>query len=120
MSSVLENASYAVIWISIATSLLLGAFMVVQAWMDPPRRLRYLAFAATWIFLAAADAFSQRLGRPRYELLRLAWCGGYTGSLLWLLGWRPRASLLAALAFPLLGLAVWMGGFPDLATTATL
>ena len=113
----IQDAMQAIVWTSVLTSALLAVFMFVQAAVDPPRRLRFAAFGATWAYLTALDLLFPVLGPGWYELLRLAWCGGYVGSLIWLLEDRPQPALAAAFGLPILGLAVRMIGRPDLATT---
>lgn len=120
MDGVLGQVSGFAIWGSFASTVVLGAFLLVQAIVDPPRRWRFAAFSlATW-FLASVD-FLRSLGYlapAGYELLRLTWCGSYAGAILRLFGYSRRSAAAAALALPAVGFAVYFGIRPDVATTA--
>lgn len=117
MGSVLENVSFILVMISVIVSALVGAFMLVQAAMDPPRRWRFVAFASTWLFLVTVDMLHSYIPKPTYELLRLVWGGGYAGSLIWLLGGRKLLIAIATFGLPVIGLLVSLFINPALATT---
>lgn len=106
-----------VVWFSLGTSLVLGSFMAVQAVTDPPRRRQFGLFAAVWLVLALLDLLHPHLDKALYEICRLVWLGGFTGSLMLLLGAPLRVSLAVLVVTPLPGMAVWMMGRPESATT---
>ncbi|HYF01030.1 MAG TPA: hybrid sensor histidine kinase/response regulator, partial [Planctomycetota bacterium] len=119
---ILENVTGFAIWGSLAATAVLGCFLAVQAVVDPDRRARYAVFSAAFAGLAALD-FARSLGAiapAPYEIGRLLWGGVYAGSLLALLGARRRTALATAVALSGLGLAVFLGGARDAATTVTI
>ncbi len=107
------------VWGSLSATVVLGAFLLVQAVVDPPRRWKFGIFSAAMWFLASLD-FLLSLGRltpPAYEQLRLVWAGAYAGSVMLLFGYPIRAAAGAALALPALGFLVFYGVKPEIATT---
>lgn len=119
MEGVLQQISGFAIWGSLSATIVLGAFLLVQAVVDPARRLKFgLLSAALW-FLAALDSLRMMeiLPASSYEMLRLVWGGTYAGAVLFLFGHGVRASLLALAALPALGFVVIVAGRPELATT---
>ena len=107
------------VWGSLSATVVLGAFLLVQAVVDPPRRWKFGLFSAAMWFLASLDlSFSLKLlTLPVYEQLRLVWAGAYAGSVMLLFGYPLRAAAGAALALPVLGFAVFYGVKPEIATT---
>lgn len=115
----MTGISSVAVWGSLGASVVLGGFMGLQAVMDPPRRARFALFSAVWWLLAILDFLQPRLGGSNYEMLRVAWCGAYAGSLLWLFAWPLRWALAAALGLPAAGALSWVSGHPEMATTVT-
>src|SRR5262245_44714300 len=88
------------VWGSLSATLVLGVFSGVQAFVDPPRRYRYLAFGLVMGYLAGLD-FSRsalNLNPHVYEWLRLWWGALYAGSVLSLLGTSVRSSAAVSAA----------------------
>ena len=107
------------VWGSLSATLVLGVFSFVQAFVDPPRRGRYVAFGLVMGYLAGLD-FSRsalQLDPILYEGLRIVWGGLYAGSVLVLLGssYRLAASVTAGLL--LLGFGTYYGYNKAAATT---
>lgn len=118
MHSVLENVSTTAVWGSLCATLVLGAYMWVQAAVDRARRWRFAAFATVCWTIATLDFLFPSLSRATYETLRLiAWCL-YAAAVLLLLSYRARWIAAAALGLPAIGLVMWALGMPELATTA--
>jgi signal transduction histidine kinase/ActR/RegA family two-component response regulator len=121
MEGVLNQVTGFAIWGSLSATVVLGAFLLVQAVVDPPRRRRFGLLSAAMWFLAAVDFLRSLgyVGPSSYEQLRLLWSGAYAGAVLWLFGRPPLRALAAALALPAFGFAVFYGYRADLATTMT-
>lgn len=121
MDGVLQQISGFAIWGSLSATIVLGAFLLVQAVVDPARRLRFALLSAALWFLASLDSLRMMniLPTAPYEMLRLVWGGLYAGAILFLFGYAVRSSLLAAAALPALGFVVFFGIRADLATTVT-
>ncbi len=121
MGGVLNQVTGFAIWGSLSATVVLGAFLLVQAVVDPPRRRRFGLLSAAMWFLAAVDFLRSlgHLGTSEYEQLRLLWSGAYAGAVLWLFGRPARTALAAALALPAFGFAAFYGYRADLATTLT-
>ncbi|RPH50210.1 MAG: response regulator [Planctomycetota bacterium] len=120
MDGVLQQVSGFAIWGSFASTVVLGAFLLVQAVVDPARRWKFGLFSAAMWFLASLD-FLRSLGSlppAPYEMLRLVWCGAYAGSVVLLFGYPARAAAAAAAALPAFGFAIYFGIRPEIATTA--
>ena len=97
------------VWCSLSATLVLGVFSVVQAFVDPPRRARYLLFGLVMGYLAGLDISRSalHLDPMQYEWLRIWWAGLYAGSLLSLLGYSYRAAVSVSSALLLLGLVTY-------------
>jgi signal transduction histidine kinase/ActR/RegA family two-component response regulator len=119
MDGILRQVLGFAVWGSLSATVVLGAFLLVQAIVDPPRRWKFGIFSAAMWFLASLDlSFSLgRLTPGAYEQLRLLWSGAYAGSVLLLFGYPLRAAAGAAVALPALGFAVFYGIDPQIATT---
>jgi signal transduction histidine kinase len=119
MDGILRQVLGFAVWGSLSATVVLGAFLLVQAIVDPPRRWKFGIFSAAMWFLASLDlSFSLgRLTPGAYEQLRLLWSGAYAGSVLLLFGYSLRAAAGAAVALPALGFAVFYGIDPQIATT---
>lgn len=120
MDGILGQVAGFAIWGSFTATVVLGAFLLVQAVVDPPRRWKFALFSASLWFLASVDFLRILNYLPPlvYEKLRLVWCGAYAGSVLLLFGYSARAAAAAAVALPGIGFAVYYGIRPDIATTA--
>jgi signal transduction histidine kinase/ActR/RegA family two-component response regulator len=122
MNSVLTQVSAAAIWGSLLATVVLGAFLGVQAILDRERRIRFAFLAAVCWYLATLD-FLRSLGHVTpalYEQLRLLWAGSYAAGVLRLFGYPRRWAIGAALVLPALGAAVFRFINPDIATTVTI
>ena len=120
MDGVLQQVSGFAIWGSFASTVVLGAFLLVQAVVDPARRWKFALFSAAMWFLASLD-FLRSLGvlpPAAYEMLRLVWCGAYAGSVVLLFDYPARTAAAAAAALTAFGFAVYFGIRPEIATTA--
>jgi len=119
MEPLLHGVLNFAVWGSLSATLVLGVFSVVQAFVDPPRRVRYLIFGLVMGYLAGLDFSRSALHLdPRvYEWLRLWWGAFYAGSVLSLLGysWRAAGGVTATLL--LTGLVAYHGVKWEVATT---
>jgi signal transduction histidine kinase/CheY-like chemotaxis protein len=108
------------VWGSLSATVVLGAFLLVQAFVDSARRWKFSIFSAAMWFLASLDFLLSlnALSPATYEMLRLVWCGAYAGSVLLLFDYPTRAAAAAAVALPAFGFTVYFGIKPDIATTA--
>lgn len=122
MDGILQNVSVLAIWGSLSATAVLGCFLAVQAAVDPPRRGRFAAFAAVMGGLAALDflRIAGAMAPGPYEVGRVLWAGGYAGAVLRLFGHPPLRAMGTAFGLAGLGLAVFFGGAPDLATTVVI
>lgn len=122
MDGVLKNVTGLAIWGSLAATAVLGCFLAAQAAADRERRGRFAAFAAVMAGLAALDLFRilGLLEPGPYEIGRVLWAGAYAGAVLGLFGHPGRRATSVAIGLPALGLAVFFGGAPDLATTVAI
>ncbi|MEK7866665.1 MAG: ATP-binding protein [Planctomycetota bacterium] len=114
---VLRHVSNTAVWGSLAATLLLGAYMWVQAVGDPDRRWRFAVFAAICWSIAASDFFHDRMQLSTYEMLRLFEWTWYAAAVLLLLSYPARWIAATAVGLPTIGLAVWASGHPELAAT---
>ncbi|MBI4861870.1 MAG: response regulator [Candidatus Riflebacteria bacterium] len=116
----MEHVTSSAVWGSLIASALLGAFMWIQAVADRERRWRYAGFATAQWLLTTLDFLHFWFDPRTYELLRIFTCSLYGASVVLLLEsrfiWVSVCYALPCLA----GLALWIGGRPELATTATL
>jgi len=121
MEGVLSQVTGFAIWGSLGATVVLGAFLLVQALVDPARRRKFALLSAAMWFLAAVDFLRSlgHLGPASYEQLRLLWAGAYAGAVLHLFGHPARLSLAAALGLPALGFGVFYGYRTDIATSVT-
>jgi signal transduction histidine kinase/ActR/RegA family two-component response regulator len=122
MNSVLTQVSAVAIWGSLLATVVLGAFLGVQALLDPERRTRFAFLAAVCWYLAALD-FLRSLGHvppALYEQLRLLWAGTYAAGVLRLFGYPRRWAIGVAFFLPAVGTAVFRFVNPDIATTVTI
>lgn len=113
----MENVSSVAVWGSLGSSLVLAAFLLVQAVLDPPRRRRFFAFSACWWFLVVVDSLHGILGGRSYEALRIAWAALYPVTLLWLLDYG-RLSAMAGVPVLVAGSVTWAWNW-ELATTVS-
>jgi signal transduction histidine kinase/ActR/RegA family two-component response regulator len=120
MDGLLQQIPGFAVWGSFASTVVLGSFLLIQAAVDPARRRRFLLLSASIWFLASLDFLRSvgALSAPVYEKLRIVWCGTYAGAILHLFEYRPRSTVLAAVALPSFGFAIYFGVNPDVATTA--
>jgi signal transduction histidine kinase/ActR/RegA family two-component response regulator len=120
VDSVLQNVTDAAVWGSLLASAALGAFIFVQALIDPPRRWRFSVFGlACWI-IVALDFLHGELGKRTYEYLRVFAWSFYGTSLLLLFGFPSRLVLASAVLLPLPGMALWYAADWTLATSAAV
>jgi signal transduction histidine kinase/ActR/RegA family two-component response regulator len=107
------------VWGSISAAVVLGAYLLVQAVTDPPRRRRFALVSVAMGYLVFLDFVQSISGWEHltYEWLRLWWMAAYAGSVLYLLD--VPANIAAASALGLLG--VGFGSYyaihPMMATT---
>lgn len=107
------------VWGSLSATLVLGVFSIVQSFVDPPRRFRYLAFGLVMAYLAGLDFSRSALNLDpfRYEWLRLWWAGLYAGSVFVLLGSSYRLAASVTVGLLLLGFGTYHGLSKAAATT---
>src|SRR5262245_9996376 len=119
MEPLLQSVLSFAVWGSLSATLVLGVFSVVQAFVDPPRRGRYLAFGVVMGYLAALDFNRSALNLDPflYEWLRIWWAGLYAGSVLLLLGSSYRVAAAIAVALLALGFGTYHGFSKTAATT---
>lgn len=107
------------VWGSLTATLVLGVFSLVQAFVDPQRRYRYLTFGLVMGYLVGLD-FSRsalQLDPLVYEWLRIWWGGLYAGSVLLLLGSSYRLAGSVTVALLALGFGAYYGVNKAMATT---
>src|SRR5579863_2691700 len=112
MDGYLSNVTSLAVWVSLAATLILGTFFLVQAWTDRSRRYPFLLFAIVMAYLGGLD-LARSFGRIEpltYEWLRLWWAGGYAGCALWLLGQSGRLAIGTASALLLSGFLAFRFG----------
>ncbi len=114
---VLGHVTNYAVWGSLAATLVLGAYMWVQAVGDRDRRWRFAVFAAICWSIATLDFCRDRMELSTYEMLRLFAWTWYAAAVLLLLSYPTRWIASAAIGLPAIGLAVWTSGHPQLATT---
>jgi signal transduction histidine kinase/ActR/RegA family two-component response regulator len=121
MDPLLQNILALAVWGSLASTLILGSFSLVQAVVDPGRRKGFVLFGAVMGYLGVLDLLRSalKLEPLTYEWLRLGWSGLYAGAVLGLLGSGMMAALGTTLGILLLGFSVFRWGNPALATTLT-
>lgn len=116
-ASVLENVTNAAVWGSLAASFCLGAFLIVQSFVDSANRGRFAAFAAINFLVWINDLCHPYLSLYDYERIRIVLWSLYPGILLWLL----RMPLAAAFAAPAIlasaATVVWTFWKPELGTS---
>src|SRR5882672_1398997 len=105
MEGVLGQVTGFAIWGSLSATVVLGAFLLVQAVLDPDRRWRFAVLSGAMWFLAAVDFLRSLgyLGPSAYEQLRIVFSGAYAGAILYLFGHSVRLWATAALGLPALG-----------------
>lgn len=114
---VLRHVSGYAVWGSLAATLVLGAYMSVQAIGDRERRWRFAVFAAICWSIATMDFFRDRMQLSTYEMLRLVAWTWYAAAVLLLLAWPLRWVAAAAIGLPAMGAIVWASGHSEIATT---
>mgnify|MGYP001563528951 CR=1 FL=1 len=114
---VLKHVSNSAVWGSLAATLVLGAYMWVQAIGDRDRRWRFAVFAAICWSITTLDFCYDRMQHSTYEMLRLFAWTWYAAAVLLLLSYPARWVAATAVGLPAIGLAVWAWGHPELATT---
>jgi signal transduction histidine kinase/CheY-like chemotaxis protein len=107
------------VWGSISAAVVLGAYLLVQAVTDPPRRRRFLLVSLAMGYLVLLDFIhsASNLNHLTYEWLRLWWMAAYAGSVLLLLEVSMRVAASAAAFVLALGLGSYYGIDPLMATT---
>jgi signal transduction histidine kinase/ActR/RegA family two-component response regulator len=107
------------VWGSISAAVVLGAYLLVQAVTDPPRRRRFLLFAGVMGYLALLDFIhsATNFNHLTYEWLRLLWMVAYAGSVLYLLDVPVKIIAAAAIGLLVIGFGSYYGINPLMATT---
>jgi len=119
MDSDLSKVAGLAVWGSLAATLILGAFFLVQTAVDRPRRAPFAVFGLVMAYLGVLDLIQSASGFAplTYEWLRLWWGGAYAGCALWLLGNSRRTAFGVAATLLIAGFSTFSWGNPALATT---
>jgi signal transduction histidine kinase/ActR/RegA family two-component response regulator len=119
MSDSLRSVLAFGVWGSISAAVVLGAYLLVQAVTDLPRRRRFLLLAGAMGYLVLLDFIhsSSNFSHLWYEWLRLLWMVAYAGSVLYLLDVPAKIIAAATISLLVIGFGSYYGINPLMATT---
>ena len=118
--SILQSLSAISIWGSISASLVLSAYILVQAFFDPQRKLRLLTVGFLLTILVGIDLAFPALNPITYEMLRSIFWAWFGASALLLLGIAIRTAMFCGAVTSVIGALVWFFISPNLATSVVL
>lgn len=119
-SNVLANVSSVAIWGSLGSSVFLGVFLFVQAFVERRQTARYLGLSFVCFATALLDSLHGLLTPLMYEWLRIFFWSLYGGAVDFLLHGSPKRALGLAGAAAMAGVCVWYAADPAFATSAVL